>query len=269
MKVQVCFVLNGMGSWLDIEPEFRLPTTEFPDDVMGVVLRVKVPEGMSGLRVLTTTEVWTFNLHPTYGLVPRLVDDAGEVTEVWPTNAELGGIWVAEHVLPSGNVLPMCYVEPAPVFVMGDAETQTRRKVNVPGGFMAWTPTTIRQWNWYCAANGKPLRDSARTDPKTGVLYDVLDHPVTEVSYPESCEFAQWAGVGLPTEEQWEHAARGNDGRKFPWGNEEPTDALCHSSIVTQKDRTSPVFDRPKGASPYGCLDMSGNVWEWTSTVHR
>ena len=135
-------------------------------------------------------------------------------------------------------------------------------------------PTTVRQWNWFAAATGKDLK------PVTAILgsgnaIDLNDHPVVEVSYWDSCDFAKWAGVGLPTEEEWEHAARGSDGRKFPWGNERPTDDLCWSSIHTQKDRTAPCLNpdgtpaRPKGASPYGLLDMSGNVWEWTSTVHK
>jgi formylglycine-generating enzyme required for sulfatase activity len=147
--------------------------------------------------------------------------------------------------------------------VVGD----NKRKVNLPGGYMALTPTTVRQWNWYCADTGKTPK--ATTVALKGFNYGLLDHPVTEVSYWEACDFAKWAGVGLPSEEQWEHAARGNDGRKFPWGNDAPTDELCHSSVNVQKDRTDTVFNRPKGASPYGCLDMSGNVWEWTSTVHK
>jgi formylglycine-generating enzyme required for sulfatase activity len=277
MQVQASFAASGRGQWLDIEPEFRLPTTDFPDEVMGVVHRVAptLPEGLTGLRVLTATEVWTFHVHPTYGCVPRLEDDGGEVREIWPTLKEVGGTpWVVHHVLPDGHTLPMCYVPPATAFEMGDDESQSRRKVSVPGGFMAMTPTTVRQWNWYATATGKDLKPTTATD-KSGATVDLNDHPVVEVSYWDSCEFARWAGVGLPTEEEWERAARGDDGRKFPWGNDAPTDELCWSSIHSQKERTAPVINpdgtpaRPKGASPYGLLDMSGNVWEWTSTVHK
>jgi serine/threonine-protein kinase len=242
---------------------------------METVQSVKLPEGITGLRVLTPKEVWTFHLHPRYGLVPRLEDDGGEVREVWPSLKEIGGKpWIVGHVLPDGHTLPMCYVPPAASFEMGDDESQSRRKVSVPGGFMALTPTTVRQWNWYATATGKDLKPVTATD-KSGVTVDLNDHPVVEVSYWDACEFAKWAGVGLPTEEEWERAARGDDGRKFPWGNDAPTDDLCWSSIHTQKERTAPVFNpdgtpaRPKGASPYGLLDMSGNVWEWTSTVHK
>lgn len=277
MQVQASFAASGRGQWLDIEPDFRLPTTDFPDEVMAVVNAIakSLPEGLTGLRVLTSKEVWTFHVHPTYGTVPRLVDDGGEVREVWPTLAELGGApWVVHHVLPDGHTMPMCYVPPATGFTMGDDESQSRRKVSVPGGFMALTPTTVRQYNWYCAATGKDTKPVSVTD-KSGNTVDLNDHPVVEVSYWDSVEFAQWAGVGLPTEEEWERAARGDDSRKFPWGNEAPTDDLCWSSIHTQKERTAPCLNpdgtpaRPKGASPYGLLDMSGNVWEWTSTVHK
>lgn len=268
MQIQVCFVEGNTGAWLDYDPSFRLPLTEYPDDVLGVSKLVNIPDGMTGMRILTSNETWTFQIHPTYGLVPRLQRDAGAVCEIWPTNAELGGQWTIQHVLPDGNLLPMVYVEPAPGFLMGDVNDQNRRRVNVPGGFMALTPATIRQWNWYAKATGKTQKPVLSRTIK-GDPIDLNDHPVVEVSYWDACAFAQWAGVGIPTEEQWEHAARGNDSRKFPWGNEPPTQELCHSSIQVQQTTTDNVFNRPKGASPYGCLDMSGNVWEWTSTVHK
>jgi formylglycine-generating enzyme required for sulfatase activity len=276
MEIQACFVEGARGQWLDLETGTRLPVTDHADEVMAVVnaVKVKLPPGISGLRVLTTKDVWTFRVHPSYGIVPRLEDDGGEVREVWPTNREVGGTWEVGHVLPDGNSLPMMYVEPALSFEMGDDESPSRRKVAVPGQFLARTPTTVRQWNWFAAAKGKDLKPTTATD-KEGATVDLTDHPVVEVSYWDSCEFAEWAGVGLPSEEEWERAARGNDGRKFPWGNETPTDDLCWSSVTTQKERTAAVLNpdgtpaRPKGASPYGLLDMSGNVWEWTSTIHK
>lgn len=274
MEIQVCFHEGNRGQWLDLIPEFPLPTSDYPDEVMGVAHRIKnlLPPGMTDFRVLTDVEVWVFHVHPTYGMVPRLEDDGGDVREVWPTFEEVGGKpWLVQHVLPDGNLIPMCYVPPAANFEMGDDESATRRKVSVPGGFMAFTPTTFRQWNWYAAATGKTPKCTTTQD-NNGNTVDLSDHPVVEVSYWDACEFARWAGLGIPTEEEWERAARGWDGRKYPWGNETPTDELCWSSIHTQKERTSPCIRpdgtpvRPKGASPYGPVDMSGNVWEWTST---
>jgi len=210
---------------------------------------------------------WTQYVHPTYGVVPKLFADAdGKVIEEWPTLEELGGPWVATHVLPDGHGMPLCYVPPAEGFQMGDAKSSTedRRIVEVPGGFVALTPTTIEQWAWYCAATEKPV---------PGVNTENRHHPVVGVDFWQSRAFAEWAGLELPTEEQWERAARGDDGRKFPWGNEEPgayPDPKCHWSGGDGEGAggVAPVFERPDGASPYGCLDMSGNVWERCESLY-
>ncbi len=89
-------------------------------------------------------------------------------------------------------------------------------------------------------------------------------HPVVLVRWSDAQAFCQWAGMRLATEEEWEKAARGTDGRDYPWGNDIPSAEVCNCDHTTLG--TSPTGSySPQGDSPYGCGDMAGNVAEWTN----
>jgi formylglycine-generating enzyme required for sulfatase activity len=115
------------------------------------------------------------------------------------------------------------------------------------------------------------LNNSSSSDPTVNDdcnwnHHERQNHPLNCVSWYQAVEYCEWRGQRLPTEAEWEKAARGTEHNIYPWGNTTPT--CAHAAMNDDDcspDGTQPVGQRPKGASKYGALDMVGNVWEWTA----
>ena len=119
---------------------------------------------------------------------------------------------------------------------------------------------TVAQFRAYCEENG--INFSGFKAPPWGWIDS---HPMVNVTWEDAGRFCIWAGGNFPTEAQWERAARGDkDPREYPWGNEFDANRLqCSRSEVGDANSTAPAGSHPSGASPFGCLDMAGNVWQW------
>ncbi len=134
------------------------------------------------------------------------------------------------------------------------------------GYFVAKNPVTWKQYRRFCVkTNRKP----------PGTVYfkhlgknSITDkHPAVNVSFTDALAYCRWAGLRLPTEAEWEYAARGDDGRTFPWGKGASFAKLLNwgGNPTYGRSATCAVGTFPKAISPFGCLDMSGNVWEWVN----
>jgi formylglycine-generating enzyme required for sulfatase activity len=201
-------------------------------------------------------------------LAPRLLD--GSAPEMLITEEIRGFVagLLAEanwpSLPPAGVEVPpwMVWVPPGP-FVLGGELGLPLQVAHIEEGFLvSRTPVTNAEYASFVEATGHqpPEHWGGKTPPDR-----LRDHPVVCVSWQESVAYAEWAGVRLLTEEEWEKAARGIDGRIYPWGD--PFDPARCNTRESGHDTTTPVGRySPGGDSPVGIADMAGNVWEWTAS---
>jgi len=161
----------------------------------------------------------------------------------------------------------MAYVSAGEFIIGSDEGTEfekPRRKIYLKDFFIDKYEVTNAEYKRFLDATGhKAPKDWVDNYYSAGKG----NHPVTNISYLDAEAYAKWTGKRLPTEEEWEKAARGTDGRKYPWGNQWVLDRANVRIVGSFKKRSSqPVGSYPKGVNPYACFDFSGNVWEWTSS---
>jgi formylglycine-generating enzyme required for sulfatase activity len=198
----------------------------------------------------------------------KLEEGVGWYDEKLPEGMRAGGakpVYVWKNPADEKAIgIEMVYVPPGD-FIMGSKDDEGGSDEHpqhthpmASGYYIGRNDITWTQYLAFCEATHreKPGRPEWAGD----------DHPVVNVTWDDANAFCEWAGVSLPTEAEWEKAARGTDGRLYPWGDAAPSDATCNweGNATYGRRSTSPVGSFPAGASPFGAFDMVGNVWQWS-----
>ncbi len=161
-------------------------------------------------------------------------------------------------IAPKLQPPPGMVLVPAGKYIVGGGEGNPQRTMELPFGlFMDVMAVTHGRFAEFLRATGRPA------PPGWAAQSSNDEMPVANVAWSDAAAFAAWAGCALPTEEQWECACRGPSGQLYPWGNTwAPTNAVLGFG-------PAPVGSAPSDRSPFGCMDMAGNVAEWTATAQE
>lgn len=173
---------------------------------------------------------------------------------------------------------PLCLI-PAGSFTMGsDADMPNEapaHKIYLDAYYVSKTEVTNAEYYQFWIENGgagsqhTPISYGAEFGVWPGIAKTKPNYPVIGVSWRDAAAYAAWRGMRLPTEAEWEKAARGTDARRWPWGNiftQRIKGTTTHANVWDQSGAAlQPVESYPTGVSPYGAQDMAGNVWEWVA----
>jgi formylglycine-generating enzyme required for sulfatase activity len=189
--------------------------------------------------------------------MPRVVHTLGLNDIVYPDQADTVAM-TSETRINTADGAEMVYITPG-AFIVGAVDTtdywNPKARSFLDGYYIAKLPVTVGMYQHFC-------NEARYSMPKAPMWGWRADHPIVNVSYEDALAYCRWAEVSLPTVAEWEKAARGTDGRAYPWGNVWDPARCCNSARGNVKS-TAPVGSFLNGASPYGVLDMAGNVWEW------
>ncbi|MCB2160535.1 SUMF1/EgtB/PvdO family nonheme iron enzyme [bacterium] len=228
----------------------------------------------------TYTPLPTYTSLPTFTIGATVIETALPTATVFVTSTPVG-ISAGEVRANKTDNAPIVFI-PSAEFTMGLMEDQvallSSKAQDCIGSIESSTPAHQVYIDAYwiyqtevtngmyrqCVQAGKcdpPAKFNSvyRSNYYGNSQYD--EYPVVMVSWEDANTYCQWAGGRLPTSAEWEYAARGNDGRLFPWGNELPTVYLANFDLKVGD--TEPVTDWPEGISPFGLYHMAGNVFEW------
>ena len=249
-----------------------------PRPVFGLAILVALVLGVAG---------WMFALRP--ASAPRASPDPAPPAMTRPS--DLRGFRADAWFLPNDDLLGFAEIPGGPFLMGGDPTTDAQAfenerwsavsaqgTVDLPAYLIGRYEVTVAQFRAFVAATGFSADGQTLRSP--------ADHPVSAVSWPDALAYCRWLDaklrdsphtppelsrrlrqgwrVTLPTEAEWEKAARGTDSRIYPWGNEPRRDRATF-----QAPGTTPVGSFPCPECPFGLLDMSGNVWEWTRSPYQ
>lgn len=169
--------------------------------------------------------------------------------------------------LPSIIINPIDSAEmiliPAGTFIMGSNQAEREKphhEVMLDSYYVYKHPVTVAQYQKFCRERGRDMPAAPYFNPH----WVHGDHPVVLITWQDATSYCVWAETALPSEAQWEKAARGTDGRIFPWGNDWDIQKVCSEVKAPNRVKgTDSIGSYPLGVSPYGIHDMAGNVAEW------